>query len=72
MLLRYLYAMSHNHVYMVYSTGVTELGIRKFQAKIGLDNHPSLTLFRKKLGFMEVSIIHSSLSRFSITVFIGF
>lgn len=35
--------------------GVTKLGIKKFQAKIGLDNQISITMF-KKLHFQEVSV----------------
>lgn len=35
-------------------TGIGELGIKKFQAKINLDNNPSIALFQKKLGFTEV------------------
>ncbi len=36
------------------SIGVSELGAKRFQAKISLDNGPSLGLFQKKLGFIEV------------------
>ncbi|XP_034050448.1 N-acetyltransferase 9 [Thalassophryne amazonica] len=40
---------------MMMCYGVTRLGIRRFQAKIGLDNHASIALF-KKLNFQEVSV----------------
>lgn len=39
---------------MMMSYGITKLGIKKFQVKIGLENHISLNLF-KKLHFQEVS-----------------
>ncbi|KAM4524106.1 alpha/beta-tubulin-N-acetyltransferase 9 isoform 2-T2 [Odontesthes bonariensis] len=35
--------------------GVTKLGVRKFQAKIGVDNQLSVAMF-KKLHFQEVSV----------------
>ena len=34
--------------------GITELKVKKFHAKIGFNNKPSLQLFQKKLGFTEV------------------
>ncbi|CAB1419420.1 unnamed protein product [Pleuronectes platessa] len=40
---------------MMMSYGVTRLGIKKFQAKIGLDNEVSVGMF-KKLHFQEVSV----------------
>ncbi|XP_068161626.1 alpha/beta-tubulin-N-acetyltransferase 9 isoform X3 [Antennarius striatus] len=40
---------------MMMSYGVSRLGIKKFQAKIGLDNHVSIAMF-KKLHFQEVSV----------------
>lgn len=40
---------------MMMCYGVTKLGIRKFQAKIGLDNQISIAMF-KKLHFQEVSV----------------
>ncbi|KAF6718137.1 N-acetyltransferase 9 [Oryzias melastigma] len=40
---------------MMMCYGVNKLGIRRFQAKIGLDNHTSITMF-KKLLFQEVSV----------------
>uniref|UniRef100_A0A4W6DY71 Alpha/beta-tubulin-N-acetyltransferase 9 n=1 Tax=Lates calcarifer TaxID=8187 RepID=A0A4W6DY71_LATCA len=39
--------------HMMMSYGVTKLGIKKFQAKIGLDNEVSIGMF-KKLHFQEV------------------
>uniref|UniRef100_A0A8C6UAH8 Alpha/beta-tubulin-N-acetyltransferase 9 n=1 Tax=Neogobius melanostomus TaxID=47308 RepID=A0A8C6UAH8_9GOBI len=39
---------------MMMSYGITKLGIQKFQVKIGLDNHISISMF-KKLHFTEVS-----------------
>jgi len=36
--------------------GIAELKVKKFRAKIGINNEPSLQLFQKKLGFSEVSI----------------
>lgn len=39
---------------MMMCYGVTKLGVRKFQAKIGLENQVSITMF-KKLHFQEVS-----------------
>ncbi|GAA6214490.1 N-acetyltransferase 9 isoform X2 [Lates japonicus] len=41
--------------HMMMSYGVTKLGIKKFQAKIGLDNEVSICMF-KKLHFQEVSV----------------
>ncbi|XP_040923387.1 N-acetyltransferase 9 [Toxotes jaculatrix] len=41
------------HMMMCY--GVTKLGVKKFQAKIGLDNEVSIGMF-KKLHFQEVSV----------------
>ena len=38
-------------------TGVSELGVKLFRAKIGTDNTPSLRLFTDKLSFVEVLII---------------
>ncbi|XP_038164741.1 N-acetyltransferase 9 [Cyprinodon tularosa] len=38
---------------MIY--GINKLGVRKFQAKIGLDNQASISMFRK-LQFQEVSV----------------
>lgn len=48
--------------------GVTCLGVKKYVAKIGCGNEPSLALFRK-LGFVEVSLkrfcpIHDNEIRF--------
>ncbi|XP_035002060.1 N-acetyltransferase 9 [Hippoglossus stenolepis] len=40
---------------MMMSYGVTKLGVKKFQAKIGLDNEVSVGMF-KKLHFQEVSV----------------
>ncbi|XP_072229161.1 alpha/beta-tubulin-N-acetyltransferase 9 [Leuresthes tenuis] len=40
---------------MMMCYGVTKLGVRKFQAKIGLDNQISVAMF-KKLHFQEVSV----------------
>lgn len=40
---------------MMMSYGVTKLGIKKFEAKIGLDNQVSIAMF-KKLHFREVSV----------------
>ncbi|XP_071319167.1 alpha/beta-tubulin-N-acetyltransferase 9 [Trachinotus anak] len=40
---------------MMMSYGVAKLGVRKFQAKIGLDNEISIGMF-KKLHFQEVSV----------------
>ncbi|XP_037547097.1 N-acetyltransferase 9 [Nematolebias whitei] len=40
---------------MMMSYGVAKLGIKKFQAKIGLDNQVSVAMF-KKLRFNEVSV----------------
>ncbi|XP_036938363.1 N-acetyltransferase 9 [Acanthopagrus latus] len=40
---------------MMMCYGVTKLGIRKFQVKIGLDNQVSIAMF-KKLDFQEVSV----------------
>ena len=37
--------------------GVNELGVKLIQAKIGMDNAPSLNLFREKLSFVEVHTI---------------
>ncbi|RKP22641.1 GNAT domain-containing protein, partial [Syncephalis pseudoplumigaleata] len=36
--------------------GYTELGLRSFVAKIGMDNAASLQLFKDKLGFVQVSV----------------
>uniref|UniRef100_A0A3Q3K1Z4 N-acetyltransferase domain-containing protein n=1 Tax=Monopterus albus TaxID=43700 RepID=A0A3Q3K1Z4_MONAL len=41
------------HMMMCY--GVTKLGIKKFQVKIGLDNQVSISMF-KKLHFQQVSV----------------
>ena len=38
----------------IHRVGVAELGIGKFQAKIGTDNHASLKLFQDKLAFIKV------------------
>ncbi|KAG7222281.1 hypothetical protein INR49_027285 [Caranx melampygus] len=40
---------------MMMCYGVTKLGVKKFQAKIGLDNEVSISMF-KKLGFQEVTV----------------
>ncbi|CAJ1080035.1 N-acetyltransferase 9 [Xyrichtys novacula] len=40
---------------MMMSYGVTKLGVKKFQVKIGLDNEISIAMF-KKLHFQEVSV----------------
>ncbi|XP_004084320.1 N-acetyltransferase 9 isoform X2 [Oryzias latipes] len=40
---------------MMMCYGVNKLGIKRFQAKIGLDNHTSIAMF-KKLHFQEVSV----------------
>nr|XP_019960782.1 PREDICTED: N-acetyltransferase 9 isoform X1 [Paralichthys olivaceus] len=40
---------------MMMSYGVAKLGVKKFQAKIGLDNEVSVGMF-KKLHFQEVSV----------------
>uniref|UniRef100_A0A8C7XAT8 Alpha/beta-tubulin-N-acetyltransferase 9 n=1 Tax=Oryzias sinensis TaxID=183150 RepID=A0A8C7XAT8_9TELE len=40
---------------MMMRYGVKKLGIKRFQAKIGLDNHTSIAMF-KKLHFQEVSV----------------
>ncbi|XP_028990160.1 N-acetyltransferase 9 isoform X1 [Betta splendens] len=40
---------------MMMCYGVTKLGIKKFQAKIGLDNDVSISMF-KKLHFQEASV----------------
>ncbi|KAM4524105.1 alpha/beta-tubulin-N-acetyltransferase 9 isoform 1-T1 [Odontesthes bonariensis] len=40
---------------MMMCYGVTKLGVRKFQAKIGVDNQLSVAMF-KKLHFQEVSV----------------
>lgn len=40
-------------MHVLFPQGVTKLGIKKFQAKIGLDNQVSITMF-KKLHFQEV------------------
>ncbi|XP_026172053.1 alpha/beta-tubulin-N-acetyltransferase 9 [Mastacembelus armatus] len=42
---------------MMMCYGVTKLGIQKFQAKIGLDNQVSISMF-KKLHFQQVSVCH--------------
>ena len=36
--------------------GVTELGVRRYRAKIGKSNVPSLSLFKSKLDFKEVGM----------------
>jgi hypothetical protein len=35
--------------------GISELGVKLFRAKIGVDNTPSLQLFQDRLSFVEVS-----------------
>ncbi|XP_054899135.1 N-acetyltransferase 9 [Poeciliopsis prolifica] len=40
---------------MMMSYGISKLGIKKFQAKIGLDNQVSISMFNK-LQFQEVSV----------------
>ncbi|KAM3591821.1 uncharacterized protein V6R79_007929 [Siganus canaliculatus] len=40
---------------MMMQYGVTKLGVKKFQAKIGLDNETSIAMF-KKLHFQEASV----------------
>lgn len=40
---------------MMMSYGVTKLGVKKFEVKIGLDNEVSIAMF-KKLHFQEVSV----------------
>ncbi|KAL7373079.1 hypothetical protein ABVT39_027111 [Epinephelus coioides] len=40
---------------MMMSYGVTKLGVKKFEVKIGLDNKVSIAMF-KKLHFQEVSV----------------
>ncbi|KAE8284013.1 N-acetyltransferase 9 [Larimichthys crocea] len=40
---------------MMMCYGVTKLGVKKFQVKIGLDNEVSIAMF-KKLNFQEVSV----------------
>ncbi|XP_047232605.1 N-acetyltransferase 9 [Girardinichthys multiradiatus] len=40
---------------MMMCYGITKLGVKKFQAKIGLDNQVSISMF-KKLQFQEVSV----------------
>lgn len=40
---------------MMMSYGVTKLGVKKFEVKIGLDNQVSIAMF-KKLHFQEVSV----------------
>ncbi|KAF1373662.1 hypothetical protein PFLUV_G00241280 [Perca fluviatilis] len=40
---------------MMMSYGVTKLGVKKFEVKIGLDNQVSVAMF-KKLHFQEVSV----------------
>ncbi|XP_038592023.1 N-acetyltransferase 9 isoform X1 [Micropterus salmoides] len=40
---------------MMMCYGVTKLGVKKFQVKIGLDNQVSISMF-KKLHFQEVSV----------------
>ena len=41
--------------HILFCVGITELGIGKFQAKIGTNNHASLKLFQNKLAFTQVS-----------------
>lgn len=41
------------YYFNIFLSGVTKLGIQKYEAKIGCSNGASLTLFRK-LGFVEV------------------
>jgi RimJ/RimL family protein N-acetyltransferase len=36
--------------------GYTTLGLRKYVAKIGIDNEASIRLFKGKLGFEQTSI----------------
>ncbi|KAI4807279.1 hypothetical protein KUCAC02_027101 [Chaenocephalus aceratus] len=40
---------------MMMSYGVTKLGVKQFEVKIGLDNQVSIAMF-KKLHFQEVSV----------------
>lgn len=40
---------------MMMCYGITKLGVKRFQAKIGLDNQVSISMF-KKLWFQEVSV----------------
>lgn len=40
---------------MMMCYGITKLGVKRFQAKIGLDNQVSISMF-KKLRFQEVSV----------------
>lgn len=40
---------------MMMCYGITKLGVKRFQAKIGLDNQVSICMF-KKLRFQEVSV----------------
>lgn len=44
-----------NDVFLL--SGVNKLGVKKFQAKIGLNNEISITMF-KKLRFQEVRLSH--------------
>lgn len=45
--------MTGGDQFVVSPPGVAKLGVKKFQAKIGLDNEVSIAMF-KKLNFQEV------------------
>ena len=48
------------YVAISFSVGVDELGLRRFQAKVGRNNIASLNLFKKKLQFKEVNKMSSN------------
>ena len=50
----YLYYI-YIYIYIFFlSVGVCELQVCRFRAKVGMDNKPSLCLFKDKLKFKEV------------------
>ena len=53
---------------LTFFSGIRELGIDEFRAKVKMDNNPSLTLFRDKLKFREVCYIQLHKKLFTLHV----
>ena len=57
---------------LILISATTELNVHKFVAKIGSDNVPSLQLFKKKVGFVEVHKVLMSIIYVLMSMYIVF